>query len=79
MNNPITMEYRQEQISSLIEALDDLIAVLELDPSGHWAKHFLTTRSQARSLSGAMSQDKFHRYVYLAGHPHNQSNNPHKL
>ncbi len=57
------MEYQQEQLSSLIAALDDLIAVLELDHCCHWVKHFLTARSQARSLSGAMSQDKLNSFL----------------
>ena len=62
MSDPIAMEHRQEQLSSLIEALDDLIAVLELDPSCHWVKHFRTARYRARTLSGAISQDRLNSF-----------------
>jgi len=56
------MEQRKEQLNSLVEALDDLIAVLELDPSFNWTKHFRSARSRATMLSGAMSQDALNSF-----------------
>lgn len=56
------MDVRRGQLKDLIETLDDLIAVLELDPSCHWVKHFRTARSRGNSILGAVSQDSLNSY-----------------
>jgi len=63
MSKPISIEVRQAQVLFLIEALDDLIKVLELDPSCHWVKHFRTARTRARSISTATTQDAFNAFA----------------
>jgi hypothetical protein len=62
MSDPISMDVRRGQLRELISALDDLIAVLELDPSCHWIKHFRTARSQGNSILAALSQDSLNSY-----------------
>ena len=56
------MEDRHEELKSLVEALDDLIAVLELDPSCTWTKHFRAARSRAKMLFGTTSQDTLNSF-----------------
>ena len=62
MSEPISMDIRRGQLKDLIDALDDLITVLELDPSCHWVKHFKTARSRGNSILGALSQDSLNSY-----------------
>ena len=62
MSDAIPMEHRKEELNSLIEALDDLITVLELDPSCNWTKHFRTAQSRAKMLSSAITQDALNSF-----------------
>ena len=58
----VPMETRRGQLSKLLTALADLIAVLELDPRCTWIDHFRGCLVRGRELVDTDSQEELNSY-----------------
>lgn len=58
----IPMEIRRGQLAELLSALEDLIAVLELDPKCHWISHFERCFEIGRRFDDTVTQDDLNAF-----------------